>query len=785
MNRPVHVLLLIALSPAASMVVPADARAQATRTLYGVVRDSASSETLPYATVSLRDQRASAFTNFDGRFTLLGVPVGPLVLRVEALGYAPADVPVEASTETRFMEVRLRRQAIGLDTIQVAHGQAVDVVRDISRMGISPRLAETLPSIGEVDLFRALQLLPGVAATGDGAGLHVRGGTPDQNLVLFDGMTVYHVDHFFGLFSAFNADAVKDVSAFTGGFPARYGGRVSGVLDLTGRTGDEQRFRIGTGVNLLSGRLVAEVPIGGRGSWLIAGRRSYTDILNTPLYTRLFDFRSGFDSAPTTGLGGSGQIFQLRPDFFFYDLNSKLSYRPSQRDLVSLSLYRGSDRLDQSVSSGPAGAAASVGEREHLTDWGNQGVSGRWAREWNHRVSSDLLVATSRYFSNDVNISAASGRREENEVDDFSVRLDAELRATRRLTFGVGTWLTESSVSYEFARLTDDSVSLAVDRTATGRLAGGYAEATMSVADRLDLTAGLRATHYDLTGTVYNEPRASFRFTLTDRLQLKAAWGLYHQFVTRVENEDVLQGSRDFWLLADDELLPVRSEHRIAGATYEADRFLLNLEAYEKTFDNLTLFSTRYRRDPLADPAELFLTGSGRARGVEMLAQKLTGPLTGWIGYTLAQVAQSFPDIDDGAEFPAGHDQTHSIKAVGMYEVGRWKVTTAWVFGSGRPYTAPQGQYFLTMLDGEVRSYIGVGEKNELRFPAYHRLDLAAFRRFEAKRFEFELGLSIFNIYNRNNLWYRQFDLSQQPITITDVGMLGFTPSIDLKFSLK
>ena len=268
----------------------------------------------------------------------------------------------------------------------------MDASRGISQVTIAPEQLDALPSLGEADIFRSLQLLPGVSGTNDAtSGLFVRGGTPDENLVLLDGMTVYHVDHFFGVFSAFNADAIKDVQLFKSAYPARFGGRTSSVVNMIGRAGDPQAFRMSAGANLLSGRTTVEVPLGDQAALMVSARRSYTDVIQSGLFDNLFGTLTDADEAATpqqpAGRGGRRGRFQVQeatPFFYFYDVNSKLTWTPTPRDVVAVSLYGGADNLDQS-STGQAvqfgGNTFNTPSRREITDWGNRGVSGRWFRQ--------------------------------------------------------------------------------------------------------------------------------------------------------------------------------------------------------------------------------------------------------------------------------------------------------------------------------------------------------------------------------------------------------------------
>ena len=794
-----------------------------TITLVGVVRDSATGEVLPNARVGVLSSPRAVQTNADGRFTLLGVTAGAQTVRVQYVGYRLTTVKIVTDTLKGPLVIPMAKAVVQLATatVRAPTDEAPTVVaigRDASVQAISTAQVEAMPSVGEADVFRTLQMLPSVAGAGNGtASLSVRGGTPDQNLVLLDGMTVYHVDHFFGLFSAFNTDALKDIQLYAGGFPARYGGRVSSVLDLTGKAGDEHQMRASGGVSLLSARGVLEIPLG-RGSVLISGRRSYTDVIKSSLYSKLFSFaRQGSTSTGAGAAGGPGGRFggpggrfqaqQVDPSFYFYDFNTKLTYRPTSKDVATVSVYRSLDNLDQSQAVGggfsrfnPTGPTTTT-DTPTLNDlpvWGNQGASGRWFRQWNDRITSDAMVASSRYTSDGDRTASGGlpsggarfnfGFTEANTVEDLTARLEnvVDLASWSRVEFGV--WHATNHVTYAFNVGTTDTLQRNRNTTRDGRstMDAVYLQHTWTPVPSVDVTTGVRANHYDATGQTYTEPRVNAGWQLTPALRLKGAWGRYHQFVNRVENEDVLQGSRDFWLLADTTLLPQASTHTIVGFLYDRPAWALNVEAYDKTLEHATLFSRRYRQAFGVNTGSFFFLGDGHARGLEFLLEKKLGAVTGWLSYTLAKTSNRFENVDLGQEFPSSLDQRHELKGFGSWQVGKWELSATALYGSGRPYTAPISQYQLKLLDGRMQTYINVSDKNSQRLPSYQRADLGASRIMHTDgAFDWRLGVSLYNITNRQNVSFRKFDLSTTPMTLTDVSQLGFTPSIDVKLTLR
>ncbi|MEQ1692485.1 MAG: TonB-dependent receptor, partial [Gemmatimonas sp.] len=369
---------------------------------------------------------------------------------------------------------------------------------------------------------------------------------------------------------------------------------------------------------------------------------------------------------------------------------------------------------------------------------------------------------------------------------DLTARIDNTLDLTSWSRVEFGVWNTQNTVTYDFLIGGADTTPQGrnTTRDGTGTLSAVYAQHTWTPIPSVDLTTGVRANRYDVTAATYIEPRLGAGWQLTPSLRLKAAWGRYHQFVNRVENEDVLQGSRDFWLLADSSLKPNASTHTIAGFLFDRPSWALNVEAYDKTLENATIFSRRYRQAFGVNTGSFFFTGEGRSRGLEFLLERKLGAVTGWASYTLAKSTAQFADVDQGRAFSTSQDQRHELKLFGTMQLRKWELAATGIYGSGRPYTAPISQYQLKLLDGSTQNYINVGDKNGERLPSYQRVDLAVSRMIRTKGLlDWRVGISLYNIANRRNISFRKFDLSTDPMTISDVTQLGFTPSIDIKLT--
>ncbi|MBK7104758.1 MAG: TonB-dependent receptor [Ignavibacteriae bacterium] len=780
------------------------------RNIKGFIKDAKTGEPLVYANIMIKNTSVGTSSNLRGYFILPDVPDGESILVVSYIGYKTKEIPIKNFNAE--IKIELEQSNYSTDEVVVVADQykfwkSSELVGQIT---IAPASLSKLPNLGEKDIFRSLQYLPGISAINDGSsGLYIRGGTPDQNLVLLDGITVYHVDHFFGFYSAFNADAIKDVQVYKGGFDAKYGGRISSVVDLTGKTGDMNNFRLSLGGSLLSLNGVAEIPLKGKGSILLSARRSYADLINIGLYDDIFNFLSGEDAASTSTPKGTGRMNQTTvsttPSFYFYDFNSKLSYQLSDKDFIAVSIYNGQDYLDESQDPTTVTLKNNAGSAsrkiDDVTDWGNIGSSIKLTRQWSDYWFSDFTIAYSNYFSkNNVNNSfdlnvdttniastkTSSSTLQDNNVRDFTLKFDNEYSLSLKHKLGFGAWF--SNIETDYLYTVNDTLNI-IDTKQNGYHFSGYVQDKWNITNELDLNLGLRTTYFNPTKNIYLEPRFSFRYKVNDLIKVKGGLGQYYQYINQVTSEDVLEGSRDFWLISSEELQPGSSQQYTLGTEFETPDYLFSVEGYYKNIDNLLEFTQRIVRSQQSrqivktNYVTNFFQGTGISKGVEFLAQKKFGDLSGWVSYTLSNVEYTFPEFDDGDPFPANQDKTHELKFILAYETGNWNFSAAWIYASGAPYTAPQLQYSIELLDGIEQSYIHVSEKNVYQLPDYHRLDLSGSYRFARKTFDGELGLSIFNVYNRENVWYKKYDLTVSPVEITNVSMLGFTPTLFVKFN--
>ncbi len=777
-------------------------------TVSGVLKDKNTGEALPFAAIKIKGTSNGTVTNADGHFTLLKVPTDTSTLSIAFLGYDNAEFYLSPQMSKTNLVVEIGAAHTLNEVVVTAEREelmSAGIKTEVGVIKMSPQKMATLPNLGEKDVMRSFQLMPGVGGSNESSsGLYVLGGTPDQNLVLYDGFTVYHVDHLYGFFSAFNSNALKDMELYKGAYPALYGGRLSSVLDITSKDGNQKKVNVGGDLSLLSCNAFAEIPIGDKFSSFFAIRRSFQG----PIYNEIFrEFNNKSQSSGAGGFGGRGS--SSTPTSYFYDLNCKLTYKPTNNDIISLSFYNGTDHLDNSFerSSGTSAFSSSTTSsfsftNTDLTKYGNTGSSLKWSHKYGARLYGTTLISYSNYFSdrtltNSGSITSSSGEvktfntgtLENNNLKDYSIKTDYLWDVFKNNQIGYGAFSTYYDVAYSYSQ---NDTSTILQRHNFGNLTGVYLQDRIKLFHNfMQLTAGVRESYFNITNKPYTEPRFSAIFNLTDRISLKAATGQFYQFANRITREDILSGSTDFWILSDKNNIPVSSSiHYITSIQYESNRFLFSVEAYYKVLSNIADYSLQFNRVGQTYQAdENFYTGTGTSKGLEFLVQKKYGRFTGWVSYTLGQALDHFSAYSQ-TDFPASNDVTHEIKVVLLYNWKRWDFSTTFIYATGEPYTAPSGAYPITLIDGNQRDYFTVSSKNSLRLPDYNRLDIAASYKLlvntnSGKREIGSIGVSIFNVYNQTNVWYKTYQIIGTQIVETNVNYLGLVPNITLSLKLR
>ncbi len=768
-------------------------------TVNGRIKDQTNGEPLPFATVFVEGHNLLTSTNTDGYFTLYNVPSDTEILQFKYLGYETQRFFLSPEINLQNLFVELQPAANTLDEVVIVK-EREDVLKipDLSIGVIQTTAAKIadLPALGEKDLFRTFQLMPGIAGSNESsAGMYVRGGTPDQNLVQYDGFTIYHQEHLMGVFSAFNTNAVKDVQLHKGGFEAKYGGRLSSVMEIVGKTGNDKEFNIGGDIGFLGFNAFMEVPFNEKGSFFVAGRRSFQSFM----YDKFTDVYSENQQTMSGGPGGRfNQRNQEKPKSYFYDLNAKLTYNPTKRDILSLSFFNGEDDLDNSRDG--FGSSFMSGNITDETNWGNIGSSLKWSRNWDNRIYSNLLASFSNYYSlrNRQNNTTSSSvgkvavmfdqnTNENNDLWDYSLKFNNEFKINGKNKLEFGLDYSNYQIDYRYSK--SDTTNI-LNMQNSGNLLAAYIQDKWTLGEKFTILPGIRTSFYDVTEKLYWEPRFQTFYKINNKITLKASAGYYYQFVNRIVREDISAGSRDIWLLSDDSGIPVsNATHYVAGGSYETKDFLFDMEAYYKKLDNLSEYTLRFAPSFIDNSGyeQFFYNGEGYSRGIDFLLQKKFGKLTGWIGYTLSETRYKFPVYGDGY-FPANQDVTNEFKIVGTYKPVRdLTLSATWIFATGKPYTEPIGAYTLNTPNGGNLNFLVVDGKNNARYPNYHRLDLLAkYDLSFIKSFKSSLSLSLFNVYDRANVWYKEYGYDDtNGVTETNVNLLGFTPNLTFSIQLK
>ena len=763
----------IAAGIAAFLVLSAVEAVAQKYTVSGYLTDAASGESLISAALVDRISGQGTVSNNYGFYTLT-LPAGEVSLEFSYTGY-----------ETVVKEFRLMRDTVIHVGLQFAPemltGASVTASRSeigvrgtqMSAIEIPVNQIQRVPALaGEVDVIKAIQLLPGVQSGTEGsAGLYVRGGGPDENLLLLDGVPIYNVNHMMGFFSVFNADAIKNVTLYKGSFPARFGSRLSSIVDVRMKDGNDQEYHGSASLGLLSAKFNVEGPIvKGKTTFNVSARRTYYDILSQPLIAWYMKKEGGDDERATGG-------------YYFYDLNAKVTHTFSSRDKLYASWYMGDDDVYARFRSKDEDLESRF---KMGWQWGNLVGSLRWNHVFNPRLFVNTTVNYTQYrhkldiemterFKGIDNSETEVNMKYNSLINDVSAAMDFEYSPNpfHDVRFGATAirHAFKPSVSTIHYKESYGSEQAAIDTTFGDKNlftteAAVYVEDNWTVTSWLKLNAGLRYALYATSKRVYHsvEPRLSVRALLNDDLSLKASYSEMSQAVHMLSNSNISLPT-DLWVPSTDRIEPMRSRQTAAGIFYTPGTVEFSVEGYLKTMDNVLeyrdgasfLGSTTGWEDKVA-------MGRGWAYGVEFLAQKKTGKLTGWIGYTWSKTMRQFDREDNiinfGEPFPAKYDRRHDLSITASYEFNK-KIDVAATFVYGTGVCGSLALQYISVINGLINDWEYyyptspvhyLEGRNNYRMPSYQRLDLGVnFHRTFGNGHHRTISISVYNAYNRNN----------------------------------
>jgi TonB dependent receptor/CarboxypepD_reg-like domain/TonB-dependent Receptor Plug Domain len=702
--------------------------AQKQYTISGTIKDAKSGETVIGATVFIPELKKGVVSNTYGFYSIT-LQEGNYTLNCSFIGFQKFQqlINLNANISLNINLIGASKELQAVEIIDKGPQENVNNSR-MSTINLTMEEIKRLPAfLGEVDILKTLQLLPGVKSGGDGnSGFYVRGGGPDQNLILLDEATVYNASHLFGFFSVFNGDAIKNVELTKGGMPAQYGQRISSVIDISLREGNNQNFKVQGGISPIASRLTLEGPIvKGKSSFIVSGRRTYIDRLAKPFISK------------TSRFYGSA--------YYFYDLNAKFNYIISDKDRLFFSAYYGRDQFTF------ANAAQSF---KALVQWGN----GTAALRWNHIFTPKIFMNTSAIFTSYDFSFGANQRNFElklfSGVRDWNLKSDVTFYPNARHQVKTG-------VNYVFHTFVPSNVSAqsgatVLDLGKVVRLynhdASAYIQDDFDVNERLKINAGLRFGYFAHVGAFdryvkdnfnntvdtirykrgqlikdYNglEPRIAIRYKLIPSLSIKANYTRNFQYI-HLANSSSVSLPTDVWMPSTEIIKPQRGDQYAFGVfkNFDDDMYETSVETYYKDMRNLIEYKegSTPADNVFDNPDNSFTYGKGTAYGLEVFARKNRGKLTGWVGYTLSYSIRQFPDVNLGEAFYAKYDRRHDASVVANYQMNKqWSLSGVWVYSSGNRGTLTTG---FALIENRLSDIYQ--KRNAFVFAPYHRLDLSA-----------------------------------------------------------
>ncbi|HTN45211.1 MAG TPA: TonB-dependent receptor [Flavipsychrobacter sp.] len=740
-------------------------------TLSGFVSDAASGEKLIGAIVAVPSLNIGTATNTYGFYSLTVPSAEAKQLEVNYVGYEPKVVtidPVAGGKLNIELTATLQLKEVSLSSSKKT---PIHERSQMSSAEIPIAQAKALPTfLGEVDILKVIQLLPGVQAGNEGSSnLIVRGGSPDQNLILLDGVPVYNAYHLFGFFSVFNADALSNMEVIKGGFPARYGGRLSSVIDIRMKEGNKQKIHAEGGIGLLASRLMIEGPIiKDKISFMVSGRRTYYDILARPIIKSQTD--------------GNGKLI-----LNFYDLNAKLNYKISDNDHVYISAYMGSDKFGFKDKSN--GETFSSGIK-----WGNITTVARWNHLFNNKLFGNLTAYHSRYqFDLYSEYAGSNDNFKMNYISgiyDWAGKYDLDYIPNNRHYIKAGAGGTYHTYTPGAMQIKGNAIET-TDSTDKLRSVEThvYIEDDFLVTGKLKVNVGLHANSFSIRSKNYFslQPRLAARYILFERTSLKASYAKMNQYIHLLSNSGVGLPT-DLWVPATDKIRPMQADQVALGIAHNTRQDIeISIEGFYKKMNNVLEYKNGASFALTGTKWENNVTqGKGEAYGGEFFVHKKSGNTNGMISYTLSWSNRLFPDLNEGKVFPYKYDRRHDFKIALVHKFSKSiEVSGEWIFGTGNAMSIPTAKYYSSVTpnnNGDWAYSYYYPSRNNYRMASYHRLDIGAkFTKVKAKSTR-EWVLGVYNLYNRKNPFFIYTEENNGATTFKQVSLLGIIPSISYNF---
>lgn len=769
-------------------------------TISGYIKDDETHESLIAARVYNDSLKIGALSNIYGFYSLT-LPAGEHEILFSFVGKAPQKKLISLDQDIE-LDIYLKADK-ELETVVVTGERKAQESTEMSTVKLSMDKVKTLPVLlGEKDIIKTAQLLPGIQSGSEGSsGIYVRGGGPDQNLILLDGVPIYNANHLFGFFSVFNADAINQVKLVKGGFPAEYGGRISSVIDIRMNEGDMKKIHGEGSIGIISSKIMLNGPIiKDKTSFMISARRTYIDILARPFIT-LANNQDGGNEKLTLG-------------YFFYDVNGKINHIINKKNRIYLSVYGGDDKfyLKSRYNYGVSSGNDLIDESNAGMKWGNKIMALRWNHQFSPKLFMNATLNYSKYrFNTGIGYSNYEKGKEDTPIESFSFDYDSGiddwggnlnfyyyLNPNHNIQFGIGETYHTFTPGVNQIQYNESTSSITTSYGSDQTFAHefyGYVQDEMKLGRRFSANLGVHFSNFIVRDKYYQalQPRASTNFMLDDKSSVKLSYARTAQFLHLLTNTSIGLPT-DLWLPATDNVAPQYGHQLALGYVRELSKgFRISTEAYYKIMDNIieykdgaSFFGSNLNWETQVE------SGRGTSYGAEVLFERTKGKTTGWIGYTLSWANRQFENINDGEVFPYRYDRRHDISFVLTHKFNdKIDVGVVWVYGTGNAVTLGTQKFMANDPQSDYQNYIPWGNeivhidsRNNYRTPSYHRLDLGVNIHKQKKWGEATWSFGVYNAYSRQNPFYLEFGYiaGKNEQVLKQISLFPIIPSVSYSF---